>query len=111
MILNEKTGMIEIKPDKKVDTKPDVGNGTSQDLQCGTSEKQVTNITKSINKVQSQETGNETVLKEEDSEWEINNTVLTRYYLKKSWKYYIGVIQQIDNDSEHYEISYYKTVH
>lgn len=68
IILIEKTGMIEIKQDKKGDTKPDIGNGTSQDLQCETSEKQVSNITKSLNRVQSQEIGNVAALKEEDSE-------------------------------------------
>ncbi|CAG4992264.1 unnamed protein product [Parnassius apollo] len=45
-----------------------------------------------------------------DGELFIGETVLFRYYEKKCWKYYIGVIKLIDFDTNMYTIFFYKTV-
>lgn len=81
MILNEKTGYMQIIPVKEVETEPIIGNqGNFQDE------------------------------KTETNKWEINNTVLIRYYIKKTWKYYIGTIEHIDITNKSYKINYFKSI-
>lgn len=41
--------------------------------------------------------------------WSLGETVLTRYYCRGKWKYYVGVITEIVRDENCYKISYYKT--
>ncbi|KAL0851024.1 hypothetical protein ABMA28_006916 [Loxostege sticticalis] len=82
MILNEKIQNIYKKPDEKVETESETENKSEfQGEKC------------------------------ESNEWKINDTVLVRYYIKKTWKYYIGVIEHIDNTCQSYKINYFKTVH
>lgn len=38
------------------------------------------------------------------------STVLVRYFLKKSWKYFVGVILTVHRDTNMYTVSFYKTV-
>lgn len=46
--------------------------------------------------------------------YDIGDNVLVRYYMRKSWRYYIGVIEDIHEDSmkveKLYNISFYKTL-
>lgn len=35
---------------------------------------------------------------------------MIRYYVKKTWKYYIGTIEQIDNTNKIYKINYFKSI-
>lgn len=41
----------------------------------------------------------------------INDTVLVRYYLRKSWKYYVGFVdKEIKDDENFYTVTFLKTV-
>lgn len=40
----------------------------------------------------------------------VGDVVLTRYYSKKTWKYYIGMIESVDFNTRRYSIFYFKTV-
>lgn len=41
----------------------------------------------------------------------IGDNVLVRYYLRKSWKYYVGVVRGINEKCEKkFEVSYFKTI-
>lgn len=43
------------------------------------------------------------------NKYNIGDTVLTRYFTK-SWKYYVGVIKNINLEAKEYNICYYKTI-
>lgn len=42
--------------------------------------------------------------------YNIGDTVLVRYYIKKRWRYYTGVVENINAAEQLYTISFYKTV-
>lgn len=89
-------------------------------------EKKVCNKGKSINNKQKNATnvnenkeneGESSMLKTGAEEvttvaYDIGQTVLVRYYGKKTWKYYVGWITEIKNSqfNRKYEISFYRTV-
>lgn len=45
-----------------------------------------------------------------ENKWDLGYTVLVRYYVRKSWKYYVGRIAAIDNLRHIYSIVFYKTI-
>ncbi|KAJ8726803.1 hypothetical protein PYW08_015200 [Mythimna loreyi] len=45
----------------------------------------------------------------EVKDFDIDDTVLVRYFIKKTWKYFVGVVENINIESRMYSINFYRT--
>lgn len=94
--IKDETETNKLEDENEKQEKKDQREGTDTNLD----EKDVTKS----NKLEDEKT------KKHEMEWNKGDTILTRYYSRK-WKYFIGIIKDINRYNKTYTVSYYKLIH